>query len=56
MAKNLIQLRKPLIVNDFIEQHATEKRCADALLGWRWSYGFLSPQCGHADGVAGPCS
>ena len=45
--KNVIQFQKGFSLPDFFEKYGTEDQCREALSDWRWSNGFVCPECGH---------
>ena len=47
MARNKVQFRKGVGLNDFLKQYGTGEQCFDALYRWRWPAGFKCPHCGQ---------
>ena len=46
MAKNKIQFLEGLGIPKFMKTYGTEVQGKKALFWWRWSNGFIRPECG----------
>jgi transposase-like protein len=49
VARNPIQFGKGLSLSEFQERFGTEEQCRQAVIAWRWPYGFVCPACGGRD-------
>jgi hypothetical protein len=47
MARNKVQFQKGVSLNEFLSQYGTEEQCFNALYAWRWTEGFVCPNCNH---------
>jgi len=48
MARNQIQFQKGLSLAEFFKQFGSQAQCHTTLFEWRWSRGFVCPECGYS--------
>ncbi len=47
MKRNPVQFQKSLSLKAFLKHYGDEDKCFEARFKWRWSNGFICPNCGH---------